>query len=217
MQYNFTLNLEPDATFNNFFCASHYEKALLDKVMHRHTPILLIGEQGSGKTHLLQAACHHKANQWLYLDGKKVDNISPSLLENLQGQLICLDNLEYICQQKAWQDVLFKLVLDNQNSLLFSASSAFVISERKDLQSRIQAMLTLKLPGLDEKNQAKAILHKSKRRGFPLEIHLIQWLQKQLPRDNGSLFSFINHLETESSRQKKKPSIHLAKTLLSNP
>lgn len=214
MQYNLTLNLEPNATFSNFFCATAYEKALLNKVMKQQSPILLIGEDGTGKTHLLQAACHQKINQWLYLDGKKNQEIHPSILENLQHQLICIDNIDWFCQHKAWQDAIFKLIIDNHNQLLCSAASAVVVSARKDLESRIQAMLTLKLPRLDEKNQAKALLFKSKRKGFALNLHLIQWCQKQLPRDNDSLFTFIDRLETESSRLKKKPSIHLAKTLL---
>ena len=215
MQYHLSLALEPNATFNNFYCANDYTTALLTQIQEQSTALLLIGGSGSGKTHLLQAACHHQQGQWLYLDGYKVHQVDPIILDNLEGQLICVDNLEALCKHKAWQDALFTLLLVNHNRLLCSAASASVHSDRQDLQSRIQAMLTLKLPTLDENQQAQALLHKAQRKGFPLPLTLVQWMQKNLPRDNHYLFAFIDELTEECSRLKKKPSIPFAKILLS--
>ena len=214
MQYQLPISLQPHATFDNYYCNSAYTEALINQLQQKTTPIIITGTQGSGKTHLLQAACHHQKNNWLFLDCNKLEETVPTLIENLEGQLLCFDNIEQLFQKKKWEDALFKLFLLNHNQFLCSSSSSAITTHRKDLQSRIQAMLTLTLPTLSEQDQFDALQQKTIKKGLLFPTKLIVWMQKNLPRDNTFLFSFIDELEKESLRSHKKPSIQLAKALV---
>lgn len=213
MQYQLPISLQPHATFDNYYCNSGYTEALINQLQQKTVPTIITGRQGSGKTHLLQAACHHHKNNWLFLDCNKLENTEPTLIENLEGQLLCLDNIEQLFQQRKWEDALFKLFLLNHNQFLCSSNSSSINTYRKDLQSRFQAMLTLTLPTLSEQDQFNALQQKIIKKGLNFPNSLILWMQKNLPRDNTFLFNFIDEIEKESLRSLKKPCVPLAKNL----
>lgn len=208
------ITLEPHATFNSYYCADAYSASLIKHLENIHTqqPIILSGPSGVGKTHLLQAACQQQ-QQWLYLDATQRETAEPTLLENLDNQLVCIDNVDHLLRNNAWEKALFKLILNHQNRLLFSSSASLLNAKRADLSSRFQEMLTLKLPVLDEKEQCQALLHRAQTKGLKLNTTLIHWMQKNLERDNHFLFRLIEKLEKETLSIHKKPSLALIKSL----
>ena len=214
-QLHLPITLEPHATFTRYYCATPYSASLIKHLenISAQQPIVLCGPQGAGKTHLLQAACHAQKQQWLFFDGTQIERTDPSLLENLENQLVCIDNVEHLMKNASWENALFTLIIHHQNRLLFSTRRAPINAKRQDLGSRFQAMLTLKLPPLTEQEQLKAIQHKASAKGLVLNETLVNWMQKNLDRDNHHLFQLIDTLEKETLRTHKKPSIPLLKTL----
>ena len=214
-QLTLPISLEQNNTYKNFYCHSPYMNELIQQVKNEETQVIILtGESSTGKTHLLQAACHQTNRRWLYLNCETLDRSNPKILEDLKNQLICIDNIELMKGKKNWEDALFKLLLSNTNQLRISSQLPSIQLEREDLNSRLQSLLTLKVIKLTEQSQEQALMFRSHNKGIPLSKELIQWMQKNLPRDNKFLFNFIDSLDTESLKSKIKPSIALAKKLL---
>ena len=208
-QLHLPLSLEPNATFDNYYCHSSYMRTVLDQLIHTRQSILLSGLSGSGKTHLLQAICHHHKTPWIYIDCNDYQKTNLSILDNMENQLICLDNINAIASVKKWEECLFKLMISDQRLIL--SSQPQVHFSRNDLQSRIKALDTYDLTSLDEEGQHQALVQRAQNKGLPLPETVIHWMQRHLPRNNTFLFNFIDQIETESLRQQKKGSIQLAK------
>lgn len=214
-QLTLPITLEKHLTYDSFYCQNTYMHGLLQQLKHTESKAInLIGESGTGKTHLLQAACHQSQRCWLYLNCHHLANSHASILENLENQLICLDNIEYIKGKKEWETACYKLLLSNSNRLLISSQVAHIQLARADLESRIQSFTTFKTVRLTEETQQYALLLRAKKMGMTLSVDLTRWMQKNLPRDNHSLFKFIEELGNNSILEQKKPSILLAKKTL---
>ena len=214
-QLTLTIALEQNNTYKNFYCHSPYMNKLIQQIRNEHTQVIIItGEKSTGKTHLLQAACHQTSRRWLYLNCETLDKSNPKILDDLRNQLICIDNIELMKGKKNWESALFKLLLTDINQLRISSQLPSIQLERADLNSRLQSLLTLKVVKLTEQSQEQALMLRSHNKGMPLSKELIKWMQKNLPRDNKFLFNFIDSLDNESLKNKVKPSIPLAKKLL---
>ena len=211
-QLHLPISLEPNATYNNYFCATPYATKLVNQLRSLTAPIIISGEKGTGKTHLLQASCHHTKRNWFYLNCANIASTCPSILENLDSHLVCIDNVEFLNKNKKWEEALFKLLLSS-SQLILSTSSAQIPLHRADVTSRLSAIMTFKLPNLNDQEQHKALQHRAQKKGIPIAPEVFTWMQKNLPRNNQCLFDFIDTLEIESSREKRKPSIMLAKKI----
>ena len=108
-QLHLPISLEPNATFNNFYCSNNYTATMVHQLMDTEKPIVLCGKSGSGKTHLLHAICHQTPLRWLYLDCNNHKLTSPDILDNMEEKCVCLDNIHALAHVKKWEDGLFKL------------------------------------------------------------------------------------------------------------
>ena len=92
--------------------------------------IYIWGPQGTGKTHLLQAACK-KANEmdWhvTYIPLEQYRDFSIDILDGLgKLDLVCIDDLELIIDNIEWQQrvtLLFNEIRDNKNSIIMHNTS----------------------------------------------------------------------------------------------
>ena len=209
-QYLLPISLSPNATFGNYSAKTPLARNMLEQLAQPKGAMILHGPTGSGKTHLLHAACRATETNWLYLNCAQLDQTQPSILEDLQSELICIDNIEKLAKKPAWEDAIFVLLL-NHPPLIISSTLLPVPFMREDVRSRLSQMTSYKLHEMSEEEQFHALEQRSINKGFPVSHELIQWMQTHLPRNNHCLFDFIDQLETESLRNKKKPSIHLAR------
>jgi len=73
----------------------------------------LFGTQGAGKSHLLQACCtlaEESGKSSLCLSFSELKDLSVEVLDGLENiDLICLDNLQLIANDKLWQQAVFDL------------------------------------------------------------------------------------------------------------
>ncbi len=111
------------------------------------TLFFLAGEEGTGKTHLLTAACaevEHLGARCAYAPLAEAVALSPELLSDWeQYDLICLDDLDAIAARNDWEETVFHLfnrVRDAGHRLLISAPRlpALLDIELPDLRSRLQ-------------------------------------------------------------------------------
>jgi len=75
--------------------------------------VFLWGEAGVGKTHLLHAYCrdaHRAGRDVSYMPLRRVRDFGGEILDGLEDQdLVCLDDLEAVAGDAAWEQALFGL------------------------------------------------------------------------------------------------------------
>jgi len=110
------LSLKETARFESFFPGQNREifQGLQLAAEGKGELLLYIAAaDGLGKTHLLQAACHHASQcqrSVAYLPLQELLDLAPAVLEGLeQMQLVCLDDVHAIAGNENWEQALFDL------------------------------------------------------------------------------------------------------------
>ena len=120
-QLSLDVQLHDEATFDNYFVGENgaLVNCLKDITASQtgERVIYLSGPKSSGRTHLLQAACHELAKKQqpvCYIPLRAQLEIKPEMLDGLTHMpLICVDDLECVAGDDAWELALFNvLILD---------------------------------------------------------------------------------------------------------
>lgn len=167
--------------------------------------VFLHGASGTGKTHLLQAACHAAygaGRSCVYLPLAELASEDPAdVLEGLDGiDLLALDDLQAVTGGEDWERALFGLinrVRDGTGRLLLAARSApeALGCRLPDLVSRCVwgPVFRLDLPG---DRSIKTILRmRAAERGLRLEESVADYLLRHESRDLESLLRLLDHLD----------------------
>jgi DnaA family protein len=174
---------------------------------HSNAPVWLYGPAGSGKSHLLQAACARAgdagvASAWLPL--ALVKGEGPALLDGFeQLAFVALDDLDAVAGDPAWEAALFTLFngLAERRGRLAIASlgtPAATAIRLPDLASRLAASEVHRLVPLAESEQAAALQRRAERRGLELPDETLGFLTRRAPRDFATLCRMLDALDTES-------------------
>lgn len=175
----------------------------------------LWGERGSGRSHLLQAACGEAGRAgWrcAYLPLAS-EGLTPDHLRGLDTMdLVALDDIDAIAGRDDWEQGLFHLynrLHDNHRRLLVSASSspAELPLELADLRSRCGWGLVFRLRRLDEAGLRRALVLRAGRRGLALPDEVLDYLMRRLPRDPETLFELLDRLDRASLAAKRRLTI----------
>ena len=162
----------------------------------------LWGRAGTGKTHLLQAACAaagERGGTATYLDLAGAG--SPVLLEGCETlDLVCLDGLDRVSEDSGWNAAIFRLytLMQDGPGRLYVASTAPPASLRfrlPDLRSRLLAASVHQLRELDEDGQIEALERRAARRGLELSREAAAYLVHRMPRDMHSLCGVLDRLD----------------------
>jgi len=190
------------ARFDGFVVGSNAEILGLLTAAVPPRALWLWGRRGTGKSHLLQAACAAAGEQ-----GRAATCIdlesgrAPRLLEGCEAlDLVCLDGLERVSQDAAWNAAIFRLhtLMQDGNGRLYVASTAPPASLRfrlPDLRSRLLAAPVHQLQPLDEEGQVEALQRRAARRGLELSHEAAAWLVHRMPRDMHSLCGVLDRLD----------------------
>ena len=169
------------------------------------------GARGSGKTHLLVAACAAAVEQGRsaqYLSLRKLAD--PAALRALGGsELLALDDIDAIAGNGELEHALFDLYNRckvEKSTLLFAAAAApaqLGIALR-DLVSRLSACAQAPLRPLDDATRREAVRQRAQARGLELDDAVLDWLFAHTERDLGSLTALIERLDRESLAAKRR-------------
>jgi len=185
--------------------------------------VYLWGEEGTGKSHLLQAACTLAASaqrKVVYIPLKEKSQISPDLLHGMASlDLVCIDDMDQAAGSPEWEMAVFNLY--NQ---LTAGRTPWIISARTgplglpiqlpDLKSRLMAGVTWHLSGIEEKDRLQALQQRARVRGFELPDEVIDYLSKRVARDMHSLFNWLDRLDQAALVSKKKLTVPFVRNLL---
>ena len=220
-QLTLGIRLRDDATFDNYF-VSQNEQVVHNLQVQNEPYVFLFGENGTGKSHLLQAACHEAGEKGLpvvYLPLADT-GLMPAMLDGLENMsLIALDDIQEVIGNEDWEYALFNLynrVREKGVNMLVSSSQPLASLNIKlaDLRSRLSWGPTYKLMALNDKEKQHALQQRAKNRGLELADDVVTYLLKRSPRDMSSLFALFEKLDKASMVEKRKLTIPFIKDYL---
>ncbi|WP_200821415.1 DnaA regulatory inactivator Hda [Oceanicoccus sp. KOV_DT_Chl] len=225
-QLPLALQLRDDATFENFYVADN--GVLVDSLQRQLSGgeryIYYYGDKGSGRSHLLQAACHQADKAGLssvYLPLSELHEYNPAeLLEGLeQLSLVCLDDIDQVLGNSDWEQQLFHLfnrLNDQQVCLLVSAPCAVreLNIELADLSSRLSWGMLFQITPFNDAQQLAVIQFRAQRRGLQLSDDVAQFIFYRCQRDTEALMQVLEQLDKASLEQKRRLTVPFVKSIL---
>jgi DnaA family protein len=201
------VRLRDAARFENFVPGHNLEvlEALTAPPAVGPRVLWLWGRAGTGKTHLLQAACAAASASGVgaaYLDLHAAP--ACGFLEGFETlDVVCLDELDAVAADPGWNAALFRLytLLHDGSGRLVLASAAPPASlplVLPDLRSRLLAASVHQLVELDETGQCAALQRRAAASGLELTPDAALYLVHRLPRDMHSLFGVLDELDRAS-------------------
>jgi len=181
------------------------------------------GSQGTGKTHLLQAACKQADDmnsQVTYIPLKQYEEFDSEIFNGLgKLDLICVDDLEFISGNLEWQQrltLLYNEIRDNNNSIIISSTSSpkNIKIELDDLKSRLVWGQVYKINPPNDELKIEILKRKASERSFELSKSVAEFLIHRTDRDLNSLIKILDVIDHSSLAAKRKVTIPFVKKLI---
>ena len=225
-QFPVQFEFQSNQSFSTFYPGDNAEiiTHLRQLFLNKEQLIYLWGNAGTGKTHLIQAACQFANSLDKSCFSFTLNQVlpSPSLLDGLeQLDLVCFDNIEHIAGNIEWEQAFFNffnLHRDNNKYLLLSANCPpkFLSIQLPDLKTRMNWGLTLKLKTLTEDQQLKALIFKADDLGFKIPVAVGRFLMAHYARDLPSIWQLLDKIEHATLAEKRKITIPFLKQIMSH-
>ena len=215
MQIPLDIRLRDDATFANYIGEAGARVAAASGIVY------LWGQPGTGRSHLLQGACHHAreaGHSSIYL--RDLSRLSAEVLRDLeQLALVCIDDLHQVVGKDEWETALFHLinaVRDTGGTLIMSSDrpAARLPVELADLRSRLLAARTIETDELDDAGKLAMLKQRAASQGYELADEVGRFIMSRSNRSVRSLIDLLEKLEVETLRRQKKVTIPLVKQVL---
>lgn len=177
--------------------------------------LYLWGESGSGKTHLLEAACRSvqaRGAVALYLP-LAAAGILPAALEAAEHAfLICLDDVQHIAGEIGWEGALFACYEAARRTgarLIVAATAAPAHTGFKmpELTSRFAGGSVYQVHGLSDDAKLEAIQLRARNRGFDIPAQVGRYILNRYPRDLASLFALLDRIDAQSLASQRRVTI----------
>lgn len=184
--------------------------------------VWLCGAPGSGKTHLLQAACA-QASETMRAAYLPLTELAPLGVEVIEGlrQLDCVsvDDIDVVIGQIEWERALFSVVREVEDvgsRVIVAAKSppALLTWALPDLGSRLSASAVFQLRALDEREQQEALQLRARLRGFELPEETSRWLQRRFPRDMRALYEILDTLDEAALVAQRRLTVPFIRSVL---
>lgn len=199
------IGLQDGARFENFHPGEN--GAALFALAEASEPfVFLWGAPGSGRSHLLQAACRAAAESGraaAYLPLAE-PGLSPLMLDGMEAMaVVAIDDLQRIAGDVDWETALFHFynrARDAGCRVLAAADAppAECGVHLPDLCSRLGWGPTFRLQILDDAGKAAALQLRARRRGLEMPDEVVQFLLRRAPRDPHRLFELLDRLDRAS-------------------
>lgn len=223
-QIPLALRLDPGATLDSFHPGAN--RAALTQVRSAAAApawLYLWGPPGSGKTHLLHAACHAAGaagRTACLVPLEDTGDWQPDALQGLQGiDLVCLDGLDAVAGKRDWEEAVFHLLnglRDAGGSVMMAARGrpAALPVELPDLRSRLGWGMLVRLRPMDDDDKLAALRLRAHHRGLQLPDDAASYLIRRVARDTHTLFSLLDRLDAASMAAKRRITVPFLREVL---
>ncbi len=184
--------------------------------------VYLQGPPGSGRSHLLLAAC-----QAASAVGRRVQYLPLATLADPAGtlrgvagsELLALDDLHAIAGQREAEHALFDLynrARAEGASVLFAAGQVPTLLQLTlpDLRSRLGACTQFALKPLDDAERRHVLRTQAASRGIELDQAVLDWLFTHHARDLGTLLDLLDRLDQASLAAKRRITVPFLRAFL---
>ncbi len=223
------VQLRDETNFDNFFVTGA-NRPLVSSLQGQPAVAqfnYIWGAPSSGKTHLVQALCHDRAEQGLaalYLPlGEAVEQSSDLTPDMLQGanslSMVCMDDVDAIGGDERWERALFNLyneLLDTDTRLVVTANCApqQLQLSLPDLQSRLQAASVFQLATPDDVEKREILCLRAANRGMEINEQLGDFLVQRSERSLSGLMSVLDELDRATLERRRRLTIPLIKEVM---
>lgn len=224
-QLPLALRYPPDQRFDTFVSDDAAVVAQLHAVAtgaHR-AGVFIAGAAGTGKTHLLLAACadaEASGRRAAYLPLASAAGRVRDALEALHANdLVALDGVDVVAGHRDDEVALFDLhnrVHDAGGSVLYAACEMpdALSMALPDLQSRWQQCVRIALPVLDDEGRRELLRLRAQRRGLQVDDAALEWLLRRVDRDLGSLTILFDRLDKAALAAQRRLTVPFLRDML---
>ncbi|GGC79597.1 DnaA regulatory inactivator Hda [Marinobacter halophilus] len=221
------VRLRDDARFDNFHGDRNHDAARRLKVVCQQSagaPVVVIcGDSDTGKSHLLQAACHfaeRRDQSAVCISIQELQPFGPDALAGLESHdLVCLDDLDLVAGNDDWEEAVFHLynrVLDRGGLLLITLSEvpAVLPFGLADLGSRLAHGLLIQLGVYRDEDRLRILMARAEQRGMVLSEDVAGFIMRRAPRRLGDLLGLLDILDENSLQAQRRLTIPFVKTVM---
>lgn len=185
--------------------------------------LYLSGPAGSGKTHLLLAACAEAAargRRSAYLPlAAFAGRLADALASQEGAVLVCLDGVEAIAGDRFDEEALFHFhnrARASGTTVLYAArgNPAALGLGLPDLVTRLGQCVRFALEPLDDAGRRDVLRQRAARRGLELDDAVLDYLMRRVDRDLASLTVLLDRLDKASLAAQRRITIPFLRDLL---
>lgn len=222
LQQTLELSIKSQKTFNNFLGASNADKKDMLMFFLRNPTenlLLLVGDNGVGKSHLLHAACHLYQEQGMsasFISFNYPTDIEALLNQKLSGKLICIDDIDLSSGHSDLENMLFRLYnhAELEGCKMIWGMKKSAIYTRKDLQSRVSSMLSIELMPYSPDETLEILMGHLTLIQSHIPIDVCKLLIQKHSRHISRLISKVREIEQHSCLVQKRVTLKMVKELI---
>lgn len=185
--------------------------------------LYLSGPEGSGKSHLLNAAClaaRDAGQSAFYLGLRRLPRGAAASLSGLEGvSLVCIDDVDAVAGVAEWEAALFHFInrhREHRGSLLVASRerlSALPL-QLPDLASRLAWGLRMELQALDDGGKLQVMQRHAVSLGAELPEEVASYLLRHGQRSLATLLAAVEQLQRAAFTDKRRITVPLARQVL---
>lgn len=215
-QLHLPIRLRDSVSVDNFFPAGNEEVfAAFNGWLNGDTDksvLFLHGVAGSGRSHLLQAACcfvSEKERPSIYVPAGEPD-ISGEFISQLDPEsTVCIDDLDQVVGDEHWEEAVLEVherLLSSNGRLLLAALQpprALGLT-LPDLATRLAAGGVYRIRPLTERELPRAMQLRARRRGLELPDEVVEYLLRRVPRNSEAIFDLLDRVDEAAFAKKRR-------------
>ena len=185
--------------------------------------VFVLGDAGTGKSHLLEAACAAASagrDEVAFAPMRDWRSLRVDAVRGLgRAGLVCIDDVDAIAGDRAWEEALFALIEESTSRgtrLLVSAGAtpSNIPFALPDLRSRLSAATLYRLRELDDESRAKALRRHAGGRGIEIPDEVVGYVLTRYRRDMTSLIALLDRLDHHSMARQRRLTVPFVRDLI---
>lgn len=227
-QLPLALPVGPDQCFDLFVGHDWAVEALSASALRtkdrRGEPAIFVeGSEGSGKSHLLLAACravNEAGRSARYLPVAAFAGALESVIDGVEAnEFVAVDGIDAVAASRTDCEALFHLhnrLRDAGRTLAYGSRvpAGEAIWALPDLRSRFGQCLRVSLEVLDDEGRREALRRRASRRGLELDEAVLDWLFRRVDRDLKSLTTLLDRLDREALAAQRRLTVPFVRKVL---
>lgn len=225
-QLTLGVRLRDDARWSNFHGQRNEAPAALLRTACEgglYPVIVVCGDEDTGKSHLLQAACHdaeRDARSAICMSMAELLPMGPGVLDSMDEiALVALDDVQLVAGLSEWEEALFHLynrVQDRNHQLIVSLTElpANIVFVLPDLRSRLQHGLLVQLGVYRDEDRVTILQARAEQRGLMLSDEVAGFIMRRASRRLMDLLGILDTLDENSLQAQRRLTIPFVKSVM---